>query len=195
MKIIFASNNENKAAEIRALLPRHFQVLTMKDAGMDIEIEEPHDTLEENALEKARILFGLLKENCFADDSGLEVAALGGEPGVKSARYAGEERSHDLNMKKLLSKMKGFSDRSARFRSVIALIVDGKEFLFEGICDGYITTERKGTEGFGYDPIFVPEGSNLTFGEMNMDEKNQFNHRAKAVAKLVVFLNKLSNNQ
>ncbi|HWR33376.1 MAG TPA: RdgB/HAM1 family non-canonical purine NTP pyrophosphatase, partial [Chitinophagaceae bacterium] len=152
---------------------------------------EPHDSLEANASEKAKVIYELKGINCFSEDTGLEVHALGGEPGVKSARYAGEDRSFDANIEKLLSNLACKPNRSARFRAVISLLIDGKETIFEGICEGRITKEKRGNQGFGYDPVFVPEGSSRTFGEMGMDEKSMFSHRARATEKLVAFLNKL----
>ncbi len=161
----------------------------MKQAGIDIDIPEPHNTLEANASEKSKTIYNLTKSNCFSEDTGLEVKSLNGEPGVKSARYAGDDRSFDKNIEKLLQKLQDKPDRSARFRAVISLIIEGKEILFEGICNGRIIHERRGDQGFGYDPVFMPDGSNKTFGEMSLDEKTIYSHRAKATEKLVVFLN------
>lgn len=186
--IIFATNNANKVKEVQAVLPATLQVQTLKEAGIDIDIPEPHDTLEANALEKARVIHQMTGMDCFSEDTGLEVAALNGEPGVRSARYAGEIKSDAANMTLLLHKLEGSENRQARFRTVIALILDGKEHLFEGICEGRIIAAPKGSEGFGYDPIFVPDGSENTFAEMGMAEKNKFSHRKKAVAQLVTFL-------
>ena len=173
-----------------------FEILTLKEAGIDIDIPEPHDTLEENATEKSRTIYRLTKTNpiaigCFSEDTGLEVYALNGEPGVKSARYAGNGRSFDANIEKLLTNLANKPDRKARFRAVISLIIDGKETLFEGICEGKIINEKKGSLGFGYDPIFVPDGATKTFAEMAPDEKNKFSHRTKAAEKLVAFLTNL----
>ena len=153
-----------------------------------IEIPEPHDRLEENATEKSRTIFELTGQHCFSEDTGLEVDALGGEPGVKSARYADGAIQYKDNIDKLLQKLENITDRKARFRTVISLIIDGKEDQFEGICEGSIITERKGINGFGYDPVFIPVGAEKTFAEMTMDEKKQFSHRAKALSKLIVFL-------
>jgi len=189
MKIIFATNNQNKVAEIRSVLPESFSIITLKEAGMDMEIPEPHDTLQDNAAEKARTIYHLTQANCFSEDTGLEVYSINNEPGVHSARYAGEEKSFDKNIIKLLSRLQNSADRKARFRTVICLILDGKEYFFEGVCEGEIIRERKGDQGFGYDPIFVPTGSGKTFAEMSMDEKNRFSHRRKAMDKLVTFLN------
>jgi XTP/dITP diphosphohydrolase len=191
MKLIFATNNQHKADEINAIVGDSFRVITLKEAGIDIDIPEPHATLEANASEKSGVIYGLTKTNCFSEDTGLEVKALNGEPGVKSARYAGDDRSFDSNIDKLLQKLGDTADRTARFRTVISLIIDGKESLFEGICEGRIIGERRGAGGFGYDPVFVPGGSSKTFGEMDMTEKNRFSHRKKATQKLVAFLNTL----
>ena len=188
--IIFATNNENKVVEIRAVLGKKFNIITLKEAGIDIDIPEPHDTLEANATEKSKTIFNLTNKNCFSEDTGLEVEALHGKPGVKSARYAGEERSFDDNIDMLLINLKPFDNKKARFRTVISLILDGKEYFFEGICTGKIISERKGNNGFGYDPVFIPDGSNNTFAEMDMDKKNKFSHRKKAMEKLINFLNK-----
>ena len=188
--IIFATNNENKVVEIRAVLGKKFNIITLKEAGIDIDIPEPHDTLEANASEKSKTIFNLTNKNCFSEDTGLEVEALHGKPGVKSARYAGEERSFDDNIDMLLINLKPFDNKKARFRTVISLILDGKEYFFEGICTGKIISERKGNNGFGYDPVFIPDGSDNTFAEMDMDKKNKFSHRKKAMEKLINFLNK-----
>ena len=189
MKIIFATNNQHKVDEIRSALPENFSIISLKEAGITIDIPEPHDTLQENAAEKARTIHQLTKTNCFSEDTGLEVYSLNNEPGVHSARYAGEEKSFDKNIEKLLSKLENSSERSARFRTVICLILEGEEYFFEGICKGRIINEKRGEQGFGYDPIFIPTGSGKTFAEMSMDEKNSFSHRKKATDKLVVFLN------
>jgi XTP/dITP diphosphohydrolase len=191
MRLIFATNNSHKTEEIRALLPNDFSVVTLKEAGIVGDIPEPHDTLQDNAAEKARTVYALTHNNCFSDDTGLEVYALNNEPGVHSARYAGEGRSFEKNIDKLLQKMENIRDRSARFRAVICLILDGKEHYFEGICQGKILKERRGIEGFGYDPVFIPDGSDKTFAEMSMEEKNAFSHRGKAVAALVAYLKQL----
>lgn len=191
MKLIFATNNQHKVEEIRAVINDEFELLTLKEAGIDIDIPEPHDTIEANATEKSQTIFRMTGINCFSEDTGLEVEALNGEPGVKSARYAGDERSFDRNIEKLLTNLADKSDRSARFKTVISLIIDGKETLFEGICEGQIITQRRGNQGFGYDPVFIPNGSDKTFAEMSMEEKTRYSHRAKATEKLVVFLNNL----
>ena len=187
--IIFATNNQNKVEEVRAVLGSRFHIITLKEAGIDIDIPEPHDTLEANASEKSKTIFEITNQNCFSEDTGLEVVALNGEPGVKSARYAGESRSFDDNIEKLLTKLSASDNKAARFRTVISLIQNGKEYLFEGICRGKIIAERKGNNGFGYDPVFVPDGSDKTFAEMDMAGKNKFSHRKKAMEKLINFLN------
>ena len=188
--LIFASNNLHKVEEIRSILGNDFDILTLKEAGINIEIPEPHETLEENALEKSGTILLLTGKNCFSEDTGLEVEALCGEPGVKSARYAGVGSSADANTEKLLYNLTATDNRKARFRTVIALMLDGKELLFEGICTGTIITGKRGAFGFGYDPVFIPDGSTQTFAEMNMTEKNKFSHRKKAVEKLVAYLKK-----
>lgn len=188
--IIFATNNQHKVEEVRAVLGGLFNIITLKEAGIDIDIPEPHDTLEDNATEKSKTIFEITGQNCFSEDTGLEVEALNGEPGVKSARYAGDARSFDDNIDKLLHKLKPFENRSARFRTVISLILDGKEYFFEGICPGKIISDRKGGNGFGYDPVFIPNGSDRTFAEMDLEGKNKFSHRKKAMQKLIDFLTK-----
>lgn len=191
MVLIFATNNQHKVEEIRAILGNKFSIITLHEAGIDIDIPEPHDTLEANASEKSKVIYQLAGKNCFSEDTGLEVYALHGQPGVKSARYAGDSRSFDANIEKLLSKLAGRQDRNARFRAVISLLIEGREMLFEGICEGRIIEEKRGNRGFGYDPVFIPAGSDKTFAEMDMHEKTLYSHRARAVEKLVAFLNKL----
>lgn len=188
MKLIFASNNQHKTDEIRFMTGELFQIQTMKEAGIDMDIEEPHETLEENASEKSKTIFKITGSNCFSEDTGLEIEILNGKPGVRSGRYAGEEKSFDKNVEKLLNDLKGETNRKARFRTVISLILNGIETRFEGIIDGIITNEKKGIMGFGYDPIFIPEGSLKTFGEMEMEEKNKYSHRRKAFEKMLGFL-------
>jgi XTP/dITP diphosphohydrolase len=190
MKLIFATNNQHKVEEVQAAIGRHLEVISLKQAGIDIDIPEPHDTLEANASEKSHTIFRLTGENCFSEDTGLEVDALNGEPGVKSARYAGEDKAFAKNVEKLLAKMGQAENRRARFRTVISLIWQGQEWLFEGICEGVITHEPVGEGGFGYDPVFMPAGSDRTFAQMSMAEKNDLSHRKKAADKLVVFLQK-----
>ena len=186
--LIFATNNQNKVEEIRKVTHGLFNIITLKEAGIDIDIPEPHDTLEANATEKSTVIHSITKENVFSEDTGLEVVELNGEPGVKSARYAGDGRDFQSNIDKLLLNLNGQTNRAAQFRTVVSLILNEKEYLFEGICKGYITTEQKGLQGFGYDPVFIPEGSNKTFAEMTMDEKNEYSHRKKAINKLIDFL-------
>lgn len=187
--LIFATNNQHKADEIRAVLGENFNIITLKEAGINIDIPEPHDTLEANASEKSKTIFLLTNKDCFSEDTGLEVEAIKGEPGVKSARYAGTNRSFDENIEKLLINLSSTANRNARFRTIISLLINGNEYLFEGICKGKITLNRKGENGFGYDPVFIPDGSDKTFAEMDMTEKNKFSHRKKALQKLIEFLN------
>lgn len=189
--IIFATNNPNKVLEVRSILKDDFKILSLEEAGIDIDIPEPFDTLEENAYEKARVINDLTKENCFSEDTGLEVAELNGEPGVKSARYAGEERSFEKNIEKLLVNLDGKINRNAQFKTVICLILDGEKRFFEGICKGTIIAEPKGKSGFGYDPVFIPEGAEKTFAEMDLEEKNIYSHRKKAIEKLTQYLKSL----
>ena len=187
-KLIFATNNQHKVDEIRIVLKNIFDIITLKEAGIDIDIPEPHATLEANAKEKSFTIFALTKQNCFSEDTGLEVDMLHGEPGVKSARYAGDGRLFDANIDKLLNNMKDSVYRNARFRTIISLILNGEEKQFEGVCEGTILEERRGANGFGYDPVFVPAGSIKTFAEMNLEEKSSFSHRKKAMVKLIDFL-------
>ena len=189
MTLIFATNNRHKIEEVQAALPHHVEIMTLKEAGITIDIPEPHDTLEENAKEKAITIYHMTDTACFSEDTGLEVFALDGEPGVLSARYAGEEKSFEKNIEKLLTKLKDKEDKSAQFRAVICLIAEGNIDFFEGICKGRIIAEKKGTEGFGYDPVFIPDGGDKTFAEMDLGEKTIYSHRRKAVDKLVSFLN------
>jgi XTP/dITP diphosphohydrolase len=186
--IIFATNNQNKVSEVKSIVLGKFNIISLKEAGIDIDIAEPFDTLEENAKEKAKVIYELSRQDCFSEDTGLEVKSLAGEPGVKSARYAGEARSFENNIDKLLSKLANTTDRSARFRTVICLMWEGNTLFFEGICQGSILSERRGSSGFGYDPVFVPEGSVKSFAEMTMSEKNVFSHRRKAIELLTDYL-------
>lgn len=186
--LIFATNNQHKVDEVKSVLNGIFEVVTLKDAGINIEIPEPFDTLEENALQKSGTIHRLTNKNCFSEDTGLEVFALNGAPGVKSARYAGEQASFSDNVQKLLTDMEGIQHREARFRTVISLILNNKEYQFEGICNGKITTETSGEKGFGYDPVFIPDGDNRCFADMTMEEKNQYSHRQKAITQLISFL-------
>ncbi|HNA96249.1 MAG TPA: RdgB/HAM1 family non-canonical purine NTP pyrophosphatase [Chitinophagaceae bacterium] len=194
MKLIFATNNQHKVDEIRATVGNDFEIITLKEAGIDIDIPEPFHTLEENATVKSKTIFELTGINCFSEDTGLEVFSLNGEPGVKSARYAGEEKSFNANIEKLLINLAGKTNREARFRTVISLIINGAEYMFEGVCNGHITTERKGGNGFGYDPVFIPQGKKTTFAEMSLDEKAALSHRAIATEKLVNFLDTFKIN-
>jgi XTP/dITP diphosphohydrolase len=189
MKLIFATQNKNKLQEVKKLLRNDIELFTPWDFNFHDEIPETGETLTENALQKAYFIYEKLKQNCFADDTGLEVEALNGAPGVYSARYAGEEKSADKNMDKLLFELNNNGNRKACFKTVIALLLDGKEYLFEGRIDGYITNEKRGNSGFGYDPVFIPDGFDNTFAEMTIEEKNLISHRAIAVKKLAEFLN------
>lgn len=188
LHLIFATNNQNKIKEIKSLLGDEFHVLTLKDAGIIIEIEEPWNSLEENAKEKSSTIIKLSGRDCFSEDTGLEVEALNGEPGVKSARYVGDGADAQKNIDKLLQNLQDATNRKARFRTVISLELQGRHYFFEGICEGSITQKPVGENGFGYDPVFIPEGSQKTFAEMNLEEKNIFSHRKKAFEKLVGFL-------
>jgi len=191
MEIVFATNNKHKVREISDLLDKNFTLLSLADLNITEEIPEEAETLEENALFKARYVHEKTGLNVFADDTGLEVSALGGAPGVYSARYAGEGRSFDDNIEKLLREMQNATDRSARFRTVIALILNGTEYLFEGTVEGEIIRERRGYGGFGYDPVFLAAGYDRTFAEIPLGEKNRISHRAKAVRHLLEFLDKV----
>lgn len=189
MKLVFATNNAHKLEEVSAMLGDTFELLSLNDINCHADIPETADTLEGNARLKASFVYQNYGFNCFADDTGLEVEALGGAPGVYSARYAGGE-GHDseANMRKLLAELEGKDNRKARFRTAISLILDGKEYLFEGIVNGEITTEKRGDSGFGYDPVFRPDGYEQTFAELGHEIKNQISHRARAVQKLCEFL-------
>ena len=189
--IIFATNNEHKIKEIQSLVGSDFTIITLQQAGIDIDIPEPHDTLQENAYEKAITIENITQQNCFSEDTGLEIEALNGEPGVKSARYADENRNFQANIDKVLEKLNGITNRRAQFRTVICLLWNKEVFYFEGICKGAIAETMHGGEGFGYDPIFIPEGSSKIFAEMTMEEKNKFSHRQKAVTKLFTFLHSI----
>ena len=189
MKLVFATNNPNKLFELQALVPDGMEILSLKDINCNEELPETNPTLHENALQKAKYVYQNYGFNCFADDTGLEIDALGGAPGVYSARYAGVECKAEDNMKKVLTKLENEENRNAKFRTVIALIIKGEENLFEGECNGEITKAKSGVEGFGYDPIFTPEGYEITFAEMSKTEKGVISHRGKAVEKLVGFLN------
>jgi XTP/dITP diphosphohydrolase len=188
MKIIFASNNINKIREINSVLGDSFKLLSLQDINMTEDIPENEMTLEGNALNKARHIFEATGMNVFADDTGLEVEALNGSPGVHSARFAGENKDSGANIEKLLSLLENETKRNARFRTVIALIFNSEEYIFEGVVNGRIIYEKRGSQGFGYDPVFIPEGKNLTFAEMDLNDKNSISHRVRAFEKLKLFL-------
>jgi XTP/dITP diphosphohydrolase len=189
MTIIFASNNAHKVKEIKSILGSSFTLLSLSDLNINEDIPEEEPLLEGNSIAKARYIHNLTGMNVFADDTGLETDALNGLPGVHSARFAGENKDSSANIEKLLQLLITTDNRKARFRTVIALIFENKEYLFEGIVNGKIIHEKRGTEGFGYDPVFIPDGKNQTFAEMNLDEKNSVSHRARAFEKLREFLN------
>ncbi len=191
--LIFATNNKNKVAEIQSLVGPDFTIIPLLEAGIDIDIPEPHETLQENAFEKASTIHSITNQNCFSEDTGLEIEALNGAPGVKSARYAGEGRDFQANIDKVLQSLNDIDYRTAQFRTVICLLWQDAENIlqthyFEGICKGRIAYEMQGDKGFGYDPIFIPDGSDKSFAEMSMEEKNVFSHRKKAVTQLFEFL-------
>jgi len=188
MKLVFATQNENKAQEIQSLLPEYFKIITLKDIRCFDEITETAETLEGNSLLKASFISETYNLNCFADDTGLEIEALDNRPGVYSARYAGPEKSAAANINKVLSELEGKTERKAQFRTLITLILNKSTFSFEGIVRGEIIYEKRGENGFGYDPIFVPEGEVRTFAEMSLDEKNKHSHRARAFQKMIEFL-------
>ncbi len=191
MDLVFATNNEHKLKEIRSILGDSVNLLSLKDIGCNEDIPETGHTLEANASQKAKFIFEKYNINCFADDTGLEIQALNGEPGVYSARYAGEEKNSVKNMQKVLKNLEGKTDRTARFRTVISLIINGEEKLFEGIVTGRIIETPKGNLGFGYDPVFVPNGYENTFAELGDEIKNKISHRARAVKKLTEYLKTL----
>lgn len=193
MKLVFATNNINKIKEVQALMPEGIQLLSLGDIDCHEDIPETSPTIEGNAIQKAEYVKKNYGYDCFADDTGLEVEALNGAPGVYSARYAGEEKSSEANIEKLLKELSGKNDRSARFKTVIALQLNGKLNTFTGICSGNITFERKGMQGFGYDPVFQPEGKLLTFAELSLEEKSAVSHRARATRQLIDFLSSLSH--
>ena len=191
MELIFATNNSHKLEELQAIMGNRIQLLSLNDIGCNEEIPEDQATLEGNASQKAFYIYNKYGYNCFADDTGLEIEALNGEPGVYSARYAGEEKSAEANMDKVLAGLLKIKNRNARFRTVISLVIDGIEKQFEGFVEGTILNERRGISGFGYDPIFQPTGFSKTFAEMNLTDKNKISHRGRAVEKLVLYLNDL----
>jgi XTP/dITP diphosphohydrolase len=186
--LLFATRNPHKVAELRLALEGRFRILSLDEAGLPVDIPEPHPTLEQNAAEKSAYVHRLTGGDCFSEDTGLEVNALGGEPGARSARYAGEPADDEGNRRLLLERMQGMNDRRARFKTVISLVLDGEEHRFTGICEGTISEEPRGTQGFGYDPVFIPEGAERTFAEMPASEKNLYSHRRKATDRLVAFL-------
>ena len=192
MKIVFATNNPNKLKEIQSLIPKEIEIISLKEIGCNEDIPETGDTLEANAFQKAHYIKDNFNYDCFADDTGLEIDELNGDPGVYSARYAGPERNANANMNKVLNELKGKKNRKAQFRTAIALILKGEEYLFEGKVEGYISKDKQGNEGFGYDPIFIPENDIRSFAQMSMQEKGAISHRGRAVKKLVAYLNNLS---
>ena len=193
MELIFATHNQHKTEEAREIAASFIQIKNLKDIGCFEEIPETADTLPGNALQKARYVQEHFHVNCFADDTGLEVEVLDGRPGVYSARYAGEHCSYQDNVDKLLREMKGMTNRRACFKTVIALILDGKEYLFEGRVDGRIIEDQRGMSGFGYDPVFLPDGFDRTFAEMSEEEKNGISHRGRAIRKMMDFLKNHKN--
>ena len=192
MKIVFATNNPNKLKEIQSLIPKEIEIISLNEIGFNEDIPETGDTLEANAFQKAHYIKDNFNYDCFADDTGLEIDELNGDPGVYSARYAGPERNANANMNKVLNELKGKKNRKAQFRTAIALILKGEEHLFEGKVEGYISKDKQGNEGFGYDPIFIPENDIRSFAQMSIQEKGAVSHRGRAVRKLVAYLNKIS---
>lgn len=190
MKIVFASNNKNKIKEIKNQLPSEIELVSLEDIGCFEDIPETADTIEGNAILKANYVTERYNLPCFADDTGLEIEALNNEPGVYSARYAGEQKDSNDNINKVLEKLTNIENRSAHFKTVIALNLNNEQYLFTGIVNGTIGTEKVGTDGFGYDPIFTPENHSITFAEMNINQKNEISHRGRAVKQLIDFLNK-----
>ena len=191
MELVFASNNQHKLQEVQEALGSDYKILSLKDIGCMEELPETHDTLEGNAMEKAKYVFDNYHIDCFADDTGLEIDALNGEPGVYSARYSGDNATFENNMDLVLEKMKNNENRTCKFRTIIHLISGNNDFIFEGEVKGLITEVKTGNSGFGYDPIFVPEGHDVSFAEMSLEEKNKISHRGLAVKELVAFLNAL----
>lgn len=193
MKIVFATNNAHKLDEVRQVVGEKFEIVSLRECGIVEDIPENEPTLEGNALAKARYIYERTGFNCFADDTGLEVDALGGEPGVRSARYATDGHDDEANKRLLLERLQGVENRAAQFRTAVALILGGKEYLFEGIVRGEIALEQHGEGGFGYDPLFFPGGGELTFAQMSSEEKNAISHRGRAVRKLAEFLQQMGN--
>ena len=192
MKIVFATNNPNKLKEIQSLVPKEIEIISLNEIGCNEDIPETGDTLEANAFQKAYYIKDNFNYDCFADDTGLEIDELNGDPGVYSARYAGPERNANANMNKVLNELKGKKNRKAQFRTAIALTLNNEEHLFEGKINGHISDVKQGNEGFGYDPIFIPENDIRSFAQMSMQEKGTISHRGRAVKKLVAYLNNLS---
>ena len=191
MELVFATNNKHKLDELQAILGNRIKLLSLKEIGCNVEIPEEQETLEGNAAQKSFYIYNKFGYNCFADDTGLEIEALNGEPGVYSARYAGEEKSAEANMDKVLNRLFKINNRNARFRTVISLVINGVETQFEGVVDGRILDEKRGISGFGYDPIFQPDGFEKTFAEMDLTAKNKISHRGRAVEKLIQYLKTL----
>lgn len=189
-EIVFATNNKHKLQELQQIIGDKFNLVSLKDIKCHEDIPETGNTIEDNSMQKVDYISNNYNKDCFADDTGLEIEALNGRPGVHSARYAGDNKNMQDNIAKVLSELKGKNNRNARFKTVVSLIMDGKKHQFEGIVEGKIIEEERGTGGFGYDPIFMPKGYDITFAEMTADEKNKISHRGKAVAKLVEFLSK-----
>jgi len=194
MKLVFATSNVNKVKELQQLLPPEIKLLGLNDINCTEDVPETQDTIEGNASQKAFYVFDNYHYDCFADDTGLEVEALDGRPGVLSARYAGESKNANDNMNKLLEDLKNTTNRKARFKTIISLVIDGKEVLFEGIVNGTLLTEKRGEKGFGYDPLFIPDGYVKSFAEMDLTEKNKISHRAIAVKKLIEYLKMLKKD-
>ena len=192
MKIVFATNNPHKLKEIKSLIPKEIEIISLNEIGFNGDIPETGKTLEANAFQKAHYIKDNFNYDCFADDTGLEIYELNGDPGVYSARYAGPKRNAKANMNKVLDELKGKKNRKAQFRTAIALIIKGEEHLFEGKVEGYISKDKQGNEGFGYDPIFIPENDIRSFAQMSMQEKGAISHRGRAVKKLVAYLKNLS---
>ncbi len=195
MKLVFATNNQNKLKEVKQLLPAAIELLSLNDIDCEDDITESGKTIRENAKIKSRYIYEKFGMNCFADDTGLEVDAIGGRPGVYSARFAGPACRSEDNINKLLIELKGIGNRKANFRTVISLIIDGKEEAFEGVVNGVITNEERGSNGFGYDSVFMPEGFDMTFAEMSAQEKNEISHRGIAVNKLITFIRQLNDKE
>jgi XTP/dITP diphosphohydrolase len=191
MELVFATQNQNKVIEVRSVLPGWLNVLSLKDLGLTEELQEDHDTLEENALQKVKFVFERFGKPCFSEDAGLEVKRLGGQPGVRSARYAGEGKSSNDNIELLLKNLSGVDDRVAQFRAVIAFYDGSQSVSFEGICEGSIAKQPAGPNGFGYDPVFIPKGYDNTFGELPSDVKHRISHRTKAMELFISFIEKL----